>query len=73
MVWLIVKLRLPKANLINLINIISRDSVLLQIIRRGSAALIEVEGSISEESLNEAMKLPEIELIRSIPLMKWIS
>jgi len=45
MVWLIVKLRLPKANLINLINIISRDSVLLQIIRRGSAALIEVEAS----------------------------
>ena len=69
MVWLIVKLRLPKANLINLINIISRDSVLLQIIRRGSAALIEVEGSIGEESLNEVMKLPEIELIRSIPLM----
>ncbi|MGC8596449.1 MAG: hypothetical protein ACP5NY_00870 [Thermocladium sp.] len=69
MVWLLVKLHLPKANLINLVNIMSRDSVLLQIIRRGSVALIEMEGRVGDESLNEAMKLPEVELIRPVPLM----
>ncbi len=65
MAFILVKLRNDKINLIGLVNALSRSTVLLQIVRRGRAALVEVEGDASA-AINAVIGMPEVAYARPI-------
>ncbi|GGP22374.1 hypothetical protein GCM10007981_18180 [Thermocladium modestius] len=65
MAFILVKLRSDKTNLVGLVNALPVSVVLLQIIRRGRAALVEVEGDVSA-AVNAVIGMPEVIYARPI-------
>ena len=65
MAFILVKLRSDKTNLVGLVNALPGSVTLLQIIRRGRAALVEVEGDVSA-AVNAMNGMLEVTYVRPI-------